>query len=322
MKKENERPMLNEFCLSEEDRLAVRNLLEELGRDPKNLEEESFLERAALLSQELPVRIRETFYEFKLRETSDGLLVTNNPIFPEDVGPTPGAHWAPGRTRSLGLPQILHGLYSNLLGEPFGFETQQSGRIFNDLIPIRGMQSNSSSGIGDIGLHTEDCAQPFMPDYLGLACLRNQQRAATTLSSLGTTTIPEDFLQVLFEEGFPAKNSMNGGGNMTRTILFGDRKRPYLRYGSIDSSKCSSRMVAAMRFISETLDARRQTVVLNQGDCVYLDNFVAVHGRAAYPGEYGPNGRWFCRLVMVRDLRRVRMFRASPESRVMLKGTY
>jgi L-asparagine oxygenase len=314
--------MLNKVILADEDRKAVRDLLVEIRCDPKNLEESSFLERAALFAQELPVRIREAFYEFKLRESSTVLLITNNPVSPEDVGPTPQTHWRPGESRPLNLPQVMHGLYSSLLGEPFGFDTQQRGRVFNDLIPIRGEPANSSSGGGDIGLHTEDVSQPFMPDYLGLACLRNDERAATTFSSLWQTKIPEAILRVLFEERFPVKRHLNASAPATRSVLFGDPKRPYLRYGSIDYDKCNSEMAYAMRFISTELERNRQSVTLSQGDCLYLDNFISVHGRATYQPNYNSNGRWFGRLVIARDLRATRAFRAAPDARVMLKSVY
>jgi hypothetical protein len=84
--------MLRIFSLSENERIAVRNLLVKLGTDPKNLDENLFLERAALVAHELPPRIRETLYEFKLGEKHPGLLITNNPVFEQNVGPTPQTH--------------------------------------------------------------------------------------------------------------------------------------------------------------------------------------------------------------------------------------
>jgi L-asparagine oxygenase len=318
--------VLSQIQLSGKDRNAVRALLLEIGRDPRNCEENTFLERATLFAQDLPVGIRKAFYEFKLRESAVGLLITNNPVLPEDVCPTPGSHWRRGEPRPLILPQLMHGLYSSLLGEPFGFETQQNGRIFNDLIPIRGERDNSSSGAGNIGLHTEDCFQPFMPDYLGLLCLRNNERAVTTYSSLWQANIPENVSAVLFEHRFVArKNAPNIDAKTCSpkfSVLFGDRKRPYLRYGSANYDECDGGVLSAMRFISNVLERNRQTIELTQGDCLYLDNFFAVHGRAAYQPDYGPEGRWFSRLVVTRDLRKTRSLRASSDARIMLKNTY
>jgi L-asparagine oxygenase len=316
--------MLRTFQLSEDERIALRNLLVEIATDTKNLDENSFLDRAALLAHELPPRIREALYEFKFREEYPGLLITNNPVFAHDVGPTPQSHWRPGQTRPLTLPQLMHGLYASSLGEPFGFETQQDGRLFNDLIPISGQPSNSSSGTGHVGLHTEDCYQPFMPDYLGLLCLRNDEKAVTLISSLCHVEIPANMRQVLFTEQFAARspNSVGAVAPLKRAILFGDVNRPYLKFGSIDREACSAEMLAAFRFVSDALEQNQQPVILSQGDCLYLDNFVAVHGRAAYQCAFGANGRWFSRLVMTRDLRRTRVHRGAPDKRVMLKHTY
>ena len=200
------------FRLSEPERETVRALLIEIARDPENLDEKVFLDRAALHAHRLPLRLREALYEFKLRETTPYLLFANNPVLPADVGPTPQTHWQVGQSRPLNLPQLMHGLYSSLLGEPFGFETQQFGRIFNDLISIEGQPPNSSSGSGKVGLHTEDCAQPFMPDYLGLLCLRNETRAETLVSSLWNVPIPEEIRRTLQQEIF-ADNRPGSGGS-------------------------------------------------------------------------------------------------------------
>jgi hypothetical protein len=307
--------MLKQFRLSNEDRTAVRELLVGIARQYESLNENTFLDRAALIAQQLPVSIREIFYEFKLRESSPVLLITNNPVLAGDVGPTPTAHWRPGEERQLNLPQLMHGLYASLLGETFGFETQQRGRIFNDLITIPGAPDNSSSGGGKVGLHTEDVSptQPFMPDYLGFLCLRNEQCAITTFSSLENVNIPDKMLRVLFEQRFPFKNCTR------RSVLFGDPQRPYLRYSPVDYDQCDSEMAAARQFLSDALQRNLQNVTLSQGDCLYLDNLVAVHGRSPYAAEYGANSRWFSRLFMLRDLRRIRSYTAAPESRVMAK---
>src|SRR5271163_2685484 len=111
--------MIETYALSDADRAAVRTLLLEIARDMRNLEEQAFLEQAVLFAQELPLGIRRAFHRFKLYEAAPCLLVTNNPVEHEDVGPTPRSHASPGARRPLILPQLLHGLYASLLGEPF-----------------------------------------------------------------------------------------------------------------------------------------------------------------------------------------------------------
>lgn len=315
--------MLGQCRLSDEDRVAVRRLVEAIAQDPTNLGEKVFLGRAALFAHKLPETIRESLHDFRLTEKYVGILITNNPVFVDDVGPTPQAH-GKAETRKLNLPQLMHGLYASLLGEPFGFKTQQYGRVFNDLIPLQGYQGNSSSGDGHVGLHTEDCFELFMPDYLGFLCLRNDERAVTVLSSLCETDLEQNGLRILFDEYVSVHSSSDTHFDCTtprgrRRVLFGDLQRPYMQInaGRIDTENCSPEIRTALGTLFEVLEANRFTTVLAQGDCLYLDNFMAVHGRSPYQPNYGPGGRWFCRLVMTRDLRKTRSLRASPEARVM-----
>lgn len=319
--------MLKRLSLSSKDNEGVRTLLLELSQTVETLDESDFLDRAALLCHRLPLKIRETFCDFKLTENAVGLLVTNNPVDPDDIGPTPSTYRKPCEKRPLNLGQLMHGLYASLLGEAFGFESQQSGRIFNDLIPIRGTQPNSSSGSGNIGFHTEDCLRPFMPDYLGFLCLRNEESAVTTFSSLWSSDIPDHIREVLRREqlgiiGNECAPCRLPPLSSNDAILFGSEQRPYLRFGSIPLDGHTAEFRSALTFISKSLDSNRQELVLRRGDCLYLDNYSAVHGRAPYDPSYGPNGRWFCRLVIARDLRRTRSFRALPHSRVMLRARY
>jgi len=310
--------MLKEFRLQDADRSAIRSLLTDICGDPRNREENSLLERIALYAQELPLRIREVFYEFKLRETSAALIITNNPVSPDDIGPTPQRHWRPGEIRPLSFPQVMHGLYASLLGELFGFQSQQYGRIFNDLIPIRGQLSYSSSGGGSIGLHSEDCFHSYAPDYLGLLCLRNDERAGTTLSCLVPNEIPENYCKVLFEETFAVKVPRHGVVKpVSGPILFGDRQQPYLQFTAIDDNQCTVEMRAAFDFVKKALAKNMRIIALSQGDCLYVDNLLAVHGRAAYEPLF-ENGRWFCRLIVSRDLRKTRTLRSAPDGRIML----
>ncbi len=304
--------MIQIYTLSPEERPRVRAILERIGQDAENREEHAFLDKASLFAQELPVGIRRAFLNFRLRETAPCLLITGNPIGPDDVGPTPMTHWRPGMHRPLNLAQHLHGLYACLLGDPFGFESQQSGRVFNDLITLPDQPENASSGSGKIDLHTEDCVKPFMPDYLGLACLRNETRAQSLISSIRGRALPEDIRNILFEPIFPQL-----GGCTRRALLFGAREQPYLRYGSIDASRCDERALGALGRLTALLSEEQRSVTLLAGDFLYIDNFHAVHGRAPFEPLFGAHARWFSRIVIARDLRRTRPMRSSPEGRVM-----
>lgn len=307
--------MIKRYVLSSQENASVRHLLEEAKAQWDGFDEMRVLSSAALYGQELPRSIREAFYALLLKETVPALLITNNPIEPEEIGPTPLRHWYHGESRPLNMAQILHGLYASLLGEAIGFATQQNGRVFNDLIPIAGAPHNASSGQGKVGLHTEDFSvtQPCMPDYLGLCCLRNLGKAQTTISAITEIEFPEGLKHYLFDTVAPYKSGLK------QTVLFGSYERPYLRFGSVDNNKCTLEMREALDQLSHLLNGSQQSVILQPGDCLYFDNFLAVHGRLPFAAEDQPNGRWLSRLCVLRDLRRIRSSKEAPEDRVMLR---
>ena len=306
--------------LSEAERQDIRAMLLQIKQDSQSVDETWFLEHCPVFAHELPRRIRSIFHDFRTKECPSCILVKNNPITSEDISPTPSFHRRRGEIHQLKLGQFLHGLYMSLLGEPFGFRSQQNGRVFNDLIPIQNCPANSSSGHGDVGFHTEDCIQPFMPDYLGFLCLRNEEKAKTKLSSITELTIPEETVDVLFQNIFPrfkGSNKVPDSGQQGMSALFGDRARPYLRYGSFNEAAFTPAAHEALSLLSAQLKEKARTVILEQGDCLYVDNFYTVHGRVAYEPRYDGTGRWFCRLVANRDLRKLRTLRESPECRII-----
>jgi hypothetical protein len=314
--------MVETYSLNEREKSRVREVLTALVADTRNCREEYFLHRAALYAHNMPFDLKMAFQRLRLYEGSCGLLVTGNPVDPEQIGPTPRGHVSRSSERRLSPLEMLHGLYASLLGEPFGFDGQQDGRVFNDLIPIEGQPGNSSSGSGEIGLHTEDCLRPFMPDYLGLCCLRNEEGAVTTYSLIRDVELPLPLRQTLMQVSVrsgellprPARHAGQG------CLLFGVPDDPYLQLSPLAAANRNLQEAAAV--LRQELIRKRRTLVLRQGDALYLDNYRAVHGRMAYEPRHDGSGRWFSRLVVLRDMRRTRMFREAAGSRVMLRATY
>lgn len=317
--------MVKTIALDREAGDAVRRQVTHVATLTKQ-EEQALLARAAVDAQELPRQIREAVYEFKHRETDQALLITNNPIYPGDIEPTPRDLPTPTRPRVLTLGHILHVLYGCLLGEPYGFETAQYGRSIQDLIPINGADGNSVLGHGDVGLHTEDFSRPFIPDYVGFGCLRNDERAITVLSSVAGVEFPGEIRDTLMHNRFTPVSGGYGPAEIAEPqhLLFGDPQRPYLRYRIMNTVNMTEPMATAAAFLARALDANRTQVCLSQGDSLFVDNYTAVHGRQHYDPR-DSDGRWFCRLLIARDLRRTREYRSEPASRTvqarwLLKG--
>jgi hypothetical protein len=76
--------------------------------------------------------------------------------------------------------QILFILYGSLLGDVFGWATQQDGHIVHDVFPIKGNEQ-AQLGTGSeqtLWWHTEDAFFPYRADYIGLKnyFLRSQRK--------------------------------------------------------------------------------------------------------------------------------------------------
>jgi alpha-ketoglutarate-dependent taurine dioxygenase len=67
-------------------------------------------------------------------------------------------------------------------------------------------------------------------------------------------------------------------------VLFGDPKSPYIRFDPycmdrLETEEARSAMDSLIRAIDENLTG----VALQPGECLFIDNFKAVHGRNFFP---------------------------------------
>jgi alpha-ketoglutarate-dependent taurine dioxygenase len=73
-------------------------------------------------------------------------------------------------------------------------------------------------------------------------------------------------------------------------------------------------MDSLIRAIDENLTG----VALLPGECVFIDNYKAVHGRSSFKARFDGTDWWLKRINITRDLRKSRAVRAAPASRVVL----
>lgn len=314
------------LSLTSEERVAVECLLSKALTLANSYETDRFLIEAHLLSHELPERIRRFFYEFKLTEFSEGICIRNNPINLERVGNTPLS--LPGGVPPRLLQgDVLHILYGSLLGEIFGWSNHQGGHVINEILPVLGNRDKNISSGSDrhLGLHNEDASHPLMGDYFGLMCLRNPNRVPTMVSSINDVQLETEIRNILFEPRFIVKSNSSILENIhakdyeLTPIFFGHPESPYIRINTVAVYPVEGDY-KAKEALNALITALQQSVIdltLESGDCCYLDNFKAVHGRRAYSPKYDGNDRWLKRIVIVNDLRKSRGLRTKPSSRVI-----
>ena len=344
---------MHKIALTPEELISIMGMLADITSQFNSVEDEEFLRQATIYSHELPRRIRLFLHDFKLMEPPSGIcLISGYPIESERIGSTP-SHWngEAGNVRTL-EEQVLFVLLASLLGEVFGWTTQQGGHIMHDVLPIREHEAEQigTGSTQEITWHNEDAFHPYRGDYVGLMCLRNPNRVATTFASLDSLDLDPKTVEILFEPRFFIRpdysHSKDNAGkpddrstadalrveaafrNIQRmavkrekiSVLFGDKQTAYIRIDPFfmdpldDDAEAQSALNALISFI----DARLRDIVLQPGDVCFLDNYRAVHGRRSFRPKYNGSDRWLKRINVTRDLRKSRDARLATRSRTII----
>ena len=321
-------PQLRRLRVSETDAKTIRRLSQACEQDFKSSESEEFLRAAPVIAHELPRQVRETMNRARLDETLHAIVVEGHVIDNDALGPTPH-HWrdaANDASREHGFMLVL---YASLLGDVFGWEAQQDSRIVTDVLPSRGLEYStvSASSELELGWHTEDAFCPYRASYVGLYCLRNPGRVATTIGALAAGALDEASREILFEPRFRFRSDAShergyGGWEAPQPILRGARDRPTLCIDSDYTQPATGDDLAARAFASARTAIERDMyeVVLGPGDVCFLDNQNVVHGRRAFKASYDGQDRWLKRVNVTRDLRQSAEMRTGPLERVVMSS--
>jgi Fe(II)/alpha-ketoglutarate-dependent arginine beta-hydroxylase len=332
----------NELRLTPREAAEAAALAAWCAQEYEDAEAAEFLAEAAVIAHELPKRLRTFIARSRLDERPHALVVRGNVVDDELLGPTP-AHWQSALTSGSRPLSFLLVLYAGLLGDVFGWATQQDGRVVTDVLPIQGGEHSlvSSSSRQELGWHTEDAFSPHRADHVGLFSLRNPDRVATTLAGAPLGELDERTLDVLFQHRFlirpddshlPVNNGTAQRGSaefeeIARAvdrpdpvpILTGHRSAPRLRIDGDFSAPADGdeEAAAALKLLRELIDAELYEVVLHAGDVAFIDNHRSVHGRRAFQPRYDGGDRWLKRINVTRDLHRSREVRSGADSRVL-----
>jgi enduracididine beta-hydroxylase len=266
------------------------------------------------------------------------------------IGPTP-SRWGKQPDRySTAAETIWLGLCGSILGDLFGWATQQHGAIVHDIAPVRTDERSQvgSSSAELLWWHTEEAFHPLKCDYLGLMCLRNHGGVATTFASIEGIELASAVRRVLFEKRFvirPDDSHLTGHHNQDWptgkesqlliaaqkrikqinedpqrvALLSGDFDSPYLSvdpfYMEVPAEDSQARHAFAV--LCGALESQIKEIVLSPGEVLFIDNYRAVHGRKAFHARYDGTDRWLKRVNITRDLRKSRAHRVTSDSRVI-----
>ncbi|HEU5027344.1 MAG TPA: guanitoxin biosynthesis L-enduracididine beta-hydroxylase GntD [Spirillospora sp.] len=302
-----------------------------------------FFDQAWELTAMVPHGVRRFLAEFCLHERAAFGMVRGWPVSDRAIGPTP-ANWSQAAEQARGRREefVLALLAMCLTGDTFSWSTLQGGRLIHNVVPIQGDESEQS-GHGQVLLewHTEDGFHPYRCDYLLLFGMRNHDRVPTLVSSIRDVRLDEADMEILRRPLFhimpdnehlrqmaaihPGHPSLLRARKMREEpeavpVLFGAQDSPYLR---IDPyfMRCADgdpAAEAALRRLIDELNRVQQRLEVEPGTLLIVDNYLAVHGRAAFSARFDGTDRWLKKTLVTRDLRTSRDMRESPSSRVIV----
>ena len=327
------------FSLTTEEADQARAAVAGLARavHPPALDQPSELLRAVPAAvRRLPERLLRFLDTFRSEEPAGGFVVSGWNVDDAALGPTP-AHW-----RTAGEAErttLAHELYLVLiaagLGEVFSWSTVQDGRLVQDICPVRGEESekNAGSSASVLDLHNEDAFSPLRCDYLGLLCLRNDDRVPTEYASVEQLALTREQRRVLAEPRYvltpdeehlrrAAERGERVPAPLHTGVLFGHPSAPYLAFDEyfLETDPGDEEARAALTALTDELRRCRTDVALAPGELLVVDNYRSVHGRRPFPARYDGRDRWLKRVGVTRDLRRSRAARASVTSPVVITG--
>jgi L-asparagine oxygenase len=242
-------------------------------------------------------------------------LVRNVPL--GQVPPTPGQ--ARPRRPATGEAAAAMSVLLAGLGEQHGFRPEFGGRIIQDILPVRGFETEQISlgSTVDLELHVEMAFSRYRSDYVALLCLREDHNgvAGTTISSIDSMlpTLDAAAIRTLRQPRFRTKvdASFRAGDDLPGDewvdpicVLDGPPERPHLRVDFAETEGTDQTAQVALRALRAAADRTRIVVQLRAGDLLVIDNHRALHGRTPFMPRYDGADRWLLRSFVAKDLRR------------------
>lgn len=336
---------MEKLILIDPELAQIRGLIDGIVARHASAEAADFLAEANVYAHELPLRLRRFLNAHRTQESTMGAWVLSGyPVEGERIGPTP-PHWR-GKPEPppTAREEIFLVLLGSLLGDVFGWFTQQDAHIVHDIIPIAGLEhAQIETGSEELILwHNEDAFHPYRCDYLALMCMRNVEAAATTVTVPDLGRLSARQVEVLREPRFvlmpddthlvrnhPGRRSPVQELAYQRIVRMVEHPEGQaLLYGAADASyirldPCCMSAREGDGEAQEALDALIATVstmtevVLRPGDVLFIDNYRVVHGRKPFTARYDGTDRWLKRIGVTRDLRKSRAARETAASRII-----
>ncbi len=303
-----------------------RGELEELVRDltdaaPARVDDPEWQAMAREWSCRMPTQLSRAVRAFRHDPGSDGsLLIRNLPLGARPLPPTPNV--PDSVERAATVPATVAVLLAGALGTIVAFRDEKRGALVQNVVPVPALAASQSNG-GSVPLefHTENAFHPHRPDYVGLLCLRpaHDEQVGTRVSSIrrALPLVGDADREVLAQPRFltEAPPSFRSAGRSTpHAVLNGAPEDPDICVDFHATQPLDNRAGEALRHLRAAMFEARTDVLLGDGDMVFVDNRIVVHGRVSFSPRYDGTDRWLHRVYVHADHRRSRLHRPGNGS--------
>ena len=295
---------IKRLILEPSERMAIESIVESALNEMNASNIEKHLRYLSILSCDLPQRLRKFVKEFYNAIDDTRLCLISNLKFNVDI-PTP-LHLDDNISSLSG--DITACLVASLLGEVFGWQAEQGGRVIHNVVPLKEHEASqeSTGSLQTIYWHTEEAFHHFASDYLAIACIKNPDQVATTYCSINSLDLSDSIFDILFEPRFIFKkvdsHKSLDNEKFIKSVLYGSRSKPFIRIDHYFMDTIDSVAQKSLNTLIEYIDNSLNKVVLNSGDVLLLDNALCVHGRENFKAKYDGHDRWLKRINITRDL--------------------
>lgn len=200
---------------------------------------------------------------------------------------------------------------ASALGDILSWPSLQSGRVLNDVLPIRGHedQQTGHGSEADLLLHVEDAFRDDRCDFLVLLSLRNPGKVATHVAALERSSLDDATRRTLSGFRFtiaadPEHIAHDPDGRFTVPSIapITDRVARYhsLRVDFPFTRAMDDEADVALSRLADLLGRRQRSAHLSEGDVLVVDNKVAAHGRPGFKATNDGQDRWLRKALVLR----------------------
>lgn len=307
-------PVNTLFTLTAEQAAQIREAAEAITADPI-IDPDGFARQALAASFHLPAALRNEIATFSDVGSDSGVFVVRGLYVDEDLPATPFDNSQAIAARTFFVKQMA--AICHLAGTMVGYQAENDGNLIQDMVPNPklAMTQQSQGSKVELEAHTEQCFSEFKPDYVALGCLRGDKDALTyaysarkfvehfTAEELGKLREPRWMTQIddSFKPFVPDPNAIRG----PYPILTGPADDPYILIDQDLMHGITRESQELLDKVIQTYIEYRDSVALETGDLLLLDNPRAMHGRSLFSPRFDGTDRFIARGFVVRDRRRL-----------------